>query len=180
MTNEEAPEFIGRLMALGELFNAELSASKQALYFEALQDLDWRDLRVAMGQAVKDCKFMPKPAELRELTLGSLEDEAAEAWASWKDLARRRGAYNPITADSVDGRSLVEVFGGWPQFCEIDLSPEMWASKRKEFLQAYKRHAKRRDEYPELCQLCGEFQRQAGSLPLHDIPDERLLGSGHE
>jgi hypothetical protein len=180
MTQDEAPAFLERLAALGEVFDAKFSEMKQQLYFEALKDLDLCDVVDGMNEALKTCKFMPRPAEIRELAVGSLEDQAGAAWAEWKELARRQGAYKQITAESVDGRSLVDVFGGWPQFCAADFSPEMWASKRKEFLQAYRRHARRRHEYPELCQLCGEFQHLAGALPLRDIPDERLLESSHE
>ena len=95
--------------------------------------------------AVRTFKFMPKPAEIRVLAIGDTEDLAEQAWLNWKKAARIAGAYASIaTDDPALGEALVSIFGGWPEACLIELSPEMWAAKRKEFGRVYRVMAERR------------------------------------
>ena len=142
MTPEQAPEFLARLMALGELFNAKLSEAAQTLYFDALSDLDIDDVVCGMTDAAKSCKFMPKPIEIRELATSSVDDDAEESWEALKSNSRRLGAYDSSWRDDVSEtaiQTLYAIFGNWSNFCTWDYSHEMWAAKRKEFIRSYVR-----------------------------------------
>jgi hypothetical protein len=135
----DSGEFGRRLITLGELFDLKLAATRQALYFEALRDLPFEVVIQALNQAVKVCTFFPKPAELRKFAVGDNEDQAELAWMALSGAMRAAGGYASVLLDDPAlGETIVAVFGGWPQACAMDLSPEMWASKRKEFGRVYR------------------------------------------
>lgn len=139
MTVADSPDFTERLKALGAVFDANLTAVKVVVYFEALRDLPFEVVVQAMNHAVKTCKFFPKPAELRSLAVGDDEDVAETAWVSLRAAMKHAGSYASLAVgDAALAETIVSVFGGWPQACASDLSPEMWASKRKEFGRVYR------------------------------------------
>jgi hypothetical protein len=139
MTPTDAPEFFERLHALSELFEAKFTPTKAEIYFAALNDLPLATVALALNAAVQTCTFMPRPAELRTLALGDPEDQAEAAWMLLRDAMGRLGAYASLAiTNAALGDAIVAVFGGWPQACQLDLSPEMWSSKRKEFGRVYR------------------------------------------
>ncbi len=178
MTIEDAPEFLTLLGGLAEVFDAKFSEVKQQLYFEALKDLTLRDIREAMQEAIKTCKFMPRPVEIRTLVHGDPKDHAEQAWADLRRDARQCGAYASFTPEFPEAaQALVESFGSWPSFCAAELSPEMWASKRKEFIAAFERHF-RCIEIP--LQLAGIPALERGARPVFPDPvyERALLEMG--
>jgi len=67
MTDNDRGRF-GELMALlGEVFNEPVSAARVAGYWLALDDLPFADVHAGVERALKECRFFPKPAELRTL-----------------------------------------------------------------------------------------------------------------
>lgn len=132
-------EFRERLVGLAEVYDVKLSPQRVAIYFEALRDLAWSDVARALTEAVKTSTFMPRPAELRKLAVGDFEDQAEQAWMIFQAAMKQAGAYASIaTTDPALGEAILAVFGSWPAACTVELSPEMWASKRKEFGRAYR------------------------------------------
>lgn len=134
----DSGELVRRLNALGELYNVTLSPARKALYFEALRDLPFEAVAAALSQATRTCKFMPLPAEIRQLAVGDVEDAAESAWMAIRQAMQRAGAYASLVTDAAVGEAVLAVFGSWPEACALDLSPEMWASKRKEFGRVYR------------------------------------------
>ncbi len=174
MTAQEIQPFIEKLTVVGELFDAKLSEAKLTLYFDALQDLPLWVVLDGLDAAVRQCKFMPKPVEIRQLAVGTPEDEAEEAWVRFKDMMRTVGAYRTPRFDAVVALAIADTFGTWPAACAADLSPEMWASKRKEFLRAFVRH-QRADAPPACKRLAGVFDLERGLPPvLEDLPPAQL------
>ncbi len=139
MNIEDSGEFGRRLTALAEIYDVKLSPPRAALYFEALRDLPFEALAMAMNAAAKGCKFFPRPVELRELAVGDSEDAAEAAWMAFNAAAKRIGYMGSVSVqDAALAEAIVSVFGGWSQACTQEYSPEMWASKRKEFGRAYR------------------------------------------
>jgi len=135
----DSGEFRNRLVVLGELFDAKLSAAKQALYFEALRDLPFGDVAAALNAAAKVCIFMPRPAELRRLAIGDADDLAEQAWMTMRRAMACIGGYSSlVTSNPALGEAILATFGSWPEACSSELSPEMWAAKRKEFGRVYR------------------------------------------
>lgn len=79
---------VDELTILGEAFGEVLTAERQAIYARALSDISKDQLRGAILTAVKELKWFPKVAELRELagvSYGIASDGRPgpeEAWAS--------------------------------------------------------------------------------------------------
>lgn len=135
----DSGEFVRRLVVLGELFEAKLSPAKQALYFEALRDLPFEAVARGLDQAARTCTFFPRPAELRALAVGDVDDAAEAAWMALRKAMARVGGYSSLVTSNPElGESILAVFGSWPDACSSELTPEMWASKRKEFGRVYR------------------------------------------
>lgn len=135
----DSVEFGRRLAAVAEVFDHKLTPAKVALYFEALRDLPLVSIGVALNQAVKVLKFFPKPVELRSLAVGDAEDAVEAAWMACRSAMTRVGGYSSlITSNAVLGETILAVFQSWPDACSLELTPEMWAAKRKEFGRVYR------------------------------------------
>lgn len=138
MTPTDYQPLLERLIGLSEVFRVPLSPAAQALYVEALQDLALPPVLAALGTLVRTARWFPKPAEIRQLVEGDVEARVEQAWLTWRTAARRLGSYRTVvTDDPVLAETLTAVFGGWVQACGAEYSPEMWASKRKEFGRVY-------------------------------------------
>lgn len=138
MEPHDAPEFIRRLTALAEIFDKSLSTSVQMLYFDTLSGASLPDAIDALNRSAAQCKFFPRPAELLEFVNAGSELDAEAAWMEYKRMARVCGGYVSPELPAALADTLVAVFGSWENACWIELSPEMWASKRKEFERVYR------------------------------------------
>ncbi len=177
MDLDDSPQFLCRLVAIGEYFDAELSSVKQAQYFEALDDLPLDLVLRALKLSMRSCTFMPKASELRRLVLGDDVDQAEQAWMAFRLACRSAGSYSSLVlTDPALAETLITVFESWPKACAIDLSPEMWASKRKEFGRVYSVILGRQLHGPRyLAGLC-EIQNGSHDEWLSYVPVHRLDG----
>jgi hypothetical protein len=136
---DDSGEFGRRLMALAEIFDKKITMPQAALYFEALRDVPFPKIAAALNHAAKSCTFFPRPAELRTFALGDAEDVAEQAWIGFRAAMTRIGQYSSLVVrDPALGEAILALFGSWPAACQAELSPEMWASKRKEFGRVYR------------------------------------------
>lgn len=132
-------EFRNRLVMLAEVFDVKLSPGRQVLYFEALRDIPLTEVIRALNQAVKSCKFFPRPAELRTFALGDSEDRTEAAWMLLRKALSAVGSYASVSIhDAALGEAILALWGSWPAACATELTPEMWAAKRKEFGRVYR------------------------------------------
>lgn len=142
MTDADFESFVDRLVVVAELFGASLSMATQLLYFQTLKDLDAADVDQALANCAQTCTFMPKPAEIRSRVAnaagGDPELAVEAAWLEYKRLAAAIGAYESPTLDATLADTLIAIFDSWEKACWTELSPEMWASKRKEFGRVYR------------------------------------------
>lgn len=138
MTTDDGAEFFSRLNALADFFNAKLSEAVATMYFDALADIPMERLIPALNRATKDCTFMPKPVEIRSFASGNVDDHAQIEWNAWRRAASLGGAAATLVCSNHLADALTWTFGGWVDACVMELSPEMWASKRKEFLVNYR------------------------------------------
>lgn len=109
------------LYALGETFNEPVSEVRAEAYIDALSDLPTDALITACKRAIRESKFFPRPAELRELVEGSAVDRAEIAWNAMRRMVRQIGYYaTPADADWPDDatrRAALELYGGWAALC---------------------------------------------------------------
>ena len=118
MTENDVTAFTDALTVLGEIFDTKLSAARRTAYFEALADLDWLAVEVAMRCAMRQCKFFPKPAELRELIEGTLKERAEQAWLEVNEIFRDYGPHHGLLCqDPLFAEAIRIVWVDWIDAC---------------------------------------------------------------
>lgn len=145
MTEQDRVAFAEAMYLLGETFNEPVSDIRTEAYFGALQDRTLVEVNAAVMAALRQCKFFPKPVELRELIDGSTEDNAEVAWGAVLREVRRVGYWGTPTLDARAMRAVRELWGGWHRLCETlpAEGPELlgWAKQYKACYQATERIA---------------------------------------
>ena len=67
MTTQDLPHFQSRLLALASAFNRDVDEATAEAYWIGLNDLTLEQVGLAVTSAIRQCKWMPAPAMLREL-----------------------------------------------------------------------------------------------------------------
>lgn len=138
MTGDDRGRFARALAVLGETFNEPISEIRTEAYWRALEDVSIDAYEAACMEALRTKTFFPKPAELRELLDGSLEDQAELAWSDLCSEVRRVGSWGTPTLEVATINAMRALFGSWLRCCELLPAggPELlgW---RKQFLSLY-------------------------------------------
>lgn len=123
--------------ALCEAFRRTPSQVTFASYEIGLDGLSDQEVALATEKALKTSKFMPSPAELRELAgLVGGKDRAVLAWeVVLKNI--RIGPYKHVDFDDGIINATIRNLGGWNQFLLrfSGVDAEMWL--RRDFLETY-------------------------------------------
>ena len=123
---------------LGEAFRQKITPTTIKAYRMGLDGLTSDGVELAVRLAVARCKFMPVPAELRELA-GELspQDRAIKAWAAVSYAIMRHGYYRSVAFDDpITAATIRNLWHDWMQFSEaLDTDDEKWI--RKEFERVY-------------------------------------------
>ena len=138
MTPDDRERFGVALFTLSEVFKDPMTPLRLEGYWMALEDLTIEQVELGASRCMRGSAFFPRPVAIREAVLGNPADATETAWMVWKLAATRVGAgVSLFVDDAALAETLIAVFGGWPEACVIELSPEMWAAKRKEFDRVY-------------------------------------------
>jgi hypothetical protein len=103
MTAADRPAFAELLALLGETFHEPISEGRVAGYWIALSDMPLPALQAAVCEALRTCRFFPRPAELRECA-GYVP--VSPAWVN-QQLSKGRRSVGPFVW------LFVERLGGW-------------------------------------------------------------------
>jgi len=138
-TKTQEREFVTMLFAMGELFNETVSAVRAEMICRALEDLDFDAVKQAAAAHVRSATFFPKPAELRRLVEGNVEDGAELAWEHVLREVRRVGYVGtPVWPSAVTQRAAEGLFGSWRALCErLPADGPGLLGYRKQFLALY-------------------------------------------
>lgn len=118
MKQSDRLQFLKLLTGLSEMFGKEFSDALLEMYFQALADLSIEQVQFAAERAIRECTWLPKPAELRAFVQGSSGDKAEAAWDLAVESYRKAGAFKSVLfEDGFVGQAIVTVFGGWVEFC---------------------------------------------------------------
>ena len=167
MTAEDRPRFTRALFVLAETFKEPMNDLRLEGYWMVLADFPINDVEHAIVRAMEECRdFFPRPAVIRDFVLGSFVGAEEAAWLEYKRLARTVGGYASPEMDAALAQTLVFVFGSWQAACWSDFTPEMWASKRKEFGRTY--HALRTRGIGGPSKVIGFFEEDRGQKALTD------------
>lgn len=145
MTDADRPRFAAVLTALGEVYDREVTPTLAGVYYAALAEYDIATVERVAQQAIQTCRFFPKPAELRELAGGRVEDQAELAWVALLDRFRA-DAWRAALPDDPITQALVRVHWG-----SIEAAADWWARcpdvelhvKHQDFVRLYALYAQR-------------------------------------
>lgn len=145
MTLQEQERVTKALTMLAVIIGEDVSDERIEAYLVVLGDLDGTAVERAIERLGRAAKFFPKPVEIRELIEDSVSEKAERAWVLLVEACHQSGDRSVFIEDVCLAQAMLDTFGTWIQAYEIvvRLTPEMVASKRKEFVSNYRRAEKR-------------------------------------
>lgn len=133
------PRITAAVATLCEAFNRKPTPATFAAYEIGLKGLSEEQVELATAQALSKCKFMPVPAELRELagTGGdSYESMAERAFHVLDKAVTSLGADRSVNFHDGAINAAVRLLGGWQKCCDQPREEfEKWY--RKDFIRTY-------------------------------------------
>lgn len=121
------------------------------VYYNALSDLTDEQFKSAVNKAIKTFTFMPKPAELRKLAVGSSLAQAEEAWYIVRKVMDIADIGASVHFDDPAINDTIRLLGGWIELCNKNL--EELKFTRNEFLKLY-------NDVHEDCTLEGLYEKE--------------------
>lgn len=119
MHPNELAERTNLIGVLAETFRQTASKSMLAGYTMALEDIPTDRLKAAVRTALRTCKFMSTPVELRELAGEmKLPDRAVKAFMALEQAVTGTGGYSTVDFDDRFINATVRALGGWVSVCE--------------------------------------------------------------
>lgn len=127
MENEDRKEFLNIINKTAILYDAELKKEKIDIYWDIFKEYSLEEFKDAMNQAVRSCKFFPKPAEIIELMGGklSIQDEATKEALLVINAMRQVGGHETVRfKDPVTNAVVLKGYGGWIKLCDSALEQD--------------------------------------------------------
>jgi hypothetical protein len=180
MENQDRKAFADCIQALAAAFRTETSPALFESYWMGLDDLPLNAVLAAVKQAARKCRFMPVPAELRELAGAGGQAAVLDAWQAVVGAIRSVGHYRSVDFGPVVN-AVVRNLGGWRRLCDAD-SDELHSFLRKDFERIYATTAQRPPESLDSRPLLGEHGGDPVRVAIGPVEERRMLnGSGrHE
>lgn len=135
--------FVEQLSMLAEVMGKELSPAAIAGYWLVLRDLTIAQFESAIAQAMRKCKWFPKPAELVDFVTQSVDSRAIEAWQNVMQVVT---GSNVRWASSIDlgdsaANAALRVVGGVQHIGLQGTTSEHEKFTRPRFIEAFKAFA---------------------------------------
>lgn len=182
MAKDDPERFATIIAALAASYRIEATEAMFAGYQMALDDLPIGDIERAAKRALRECKFMPSGAELRELA-GQLrpEQRAAIAWSILRKASCDSG-YSTVVFDDPVLTATVRALGGWPEVCDYFCDePEAWLEGvfRRRFEDTYTSVFARGISDPQAAPLSGRHERHNRCHGFLDwVPKPKQIACG--
>ena len=145
MNDNDKGGFAARIGAMLETFGVEATKPILHGYWLGLEDLSLSQVKLAVANAIRSRKTVPKPVELRELA-GIITDPnaiAQLAFTAAMDAISSHGPYKTVSFQDRTINAVIRSMGGWPNFCArfTDAESEKWV--RIDFIRGYTNYANR-------------------------------------
>ena len=142
MTDQDRERFLRAMLTLAETFGETPSEPRLEAYFRVLSSFTIEEVERMVSEAMRGCRYFPKPVELIEQLEGTVEDQAATAWLTLEDTMRRAGQYATVEFrdQPIIAHAVTALWGTWPDAVEAfgrAEEPE-WQGQRKEFFAVYR------------------------------------------
>lgn len=131
-------KFIELIQALASAFRQEIDEPMLLAYWIALDDVPTSDIERAVRVAIRESKFMPPAAELRQAATGAIPSDHL-ARLAWEDVRRAMmvaGYYRSVDFEDKTINATIRNMGGWVRLCEIEDDRAM-AFERQRFEKTY-------------------------------------------
>lgn len=139
MDNTQKADFALAIGAMLETFGREATKPLLHGYWIGLNDLDLNRVQTAVVLAIRECKSLPSPNELRRLVGAEFNDDERSI-AAWNDALKAvpLGPYRHVDFQDKTINAVIRHLGGWVTFLDRfqDSDGEKWT--RLEFIRAYK------------------------------------------
>lgn len=166
------------IIALAEMFRKQLSEPGLRLYAAAIADIPANIVETAVCESAKSCKFMPTPAELRELAgEARIDDRATLAWEAFSRAVASVGYYKSPDFDDPIINATVRTLGGWERWCSMP-SDEFDKWGRQEFVKTYAVFSRTGVNGDVAAPLVGCFERENGLLGDHRQNERVPIATG--
>lgn len=171
MQKNERAEFVLLIEALAAAFRAETTQAFLEGYWLGLEDLELKAVKHAVVSAMRQCKFLPSMAELRELAgMMVSADRALVAWAAFRKALNRHGYYDTVRFDDPILNATVRNLGGW-----IQVSVETEEMSTREFETFY------RKKFEQIyAAFCRRGPRPDDMKPLMGFTEQENLRLGYD
>lgn len=136
-TDQEREQCVKLIAALARTFGRDADEATFTGYELGLSDVPLDRIQQAVVRAIRERKFMPTVAELRELA-GELTADvrAVKAWDAFQRAVVRHGSYKSVDFDDPVINATVRNQGGWERVCGLPVSEfDKWL--RKDFERCY-------------------------------------------
>lgn len=137
-TDQEREQCVKLIAAMARTFSRDADEATFTGYELGLSDVPLDRIKQAVVRAIRELKFMPTVAELRELA-GELTADvrAVKAWDAFQKAVVRHGYYKSVDFDDPVINATVRNLGGWERVCDLPASEfDKWF--RKDFERCYK------------------------------------------
>lgn len=166
MHETDRPRLAMCLNAAAALWRVEVTQPLVHGYWIGLRSLPIAQVERAFAAAMQRCRFLPTPAELRELVAGpKAEDRAVKAWACFERAVVVHGGYASVVFSDPVLNATIRSLGGWQRCCALPVDEfDKWL--RQDFLKSY-------------AALCRTGVGPEAALPHGGIHESRNLLHGH-
>lgn len=112
----------GCVTVLAEAFGKKTSHGMFEAYRLGLRGLSSEQVQAATQSALERCRFMPAPAELRDMVYLRPEDRAVKAWLAFGAAVTQYGYIASVTFDDPIINAAIRALGGWQHVCSMPAS----------------------------------------------------------
>ncbi len=183
MDKHDDEQFAGLMAVLASSFSKEADRAMMEGFSIGLSDLPISSIELAVHKAIRNNRFFPSVAELRELA-GEMTPgaRAIKAWDAFRKAMLHHGYYTSVDFDDPVINATVRNLGGWMAVDDrIDEEGDKWL--RKDFERVYvalMSAGVSASEAGPLIGFCEQSNRFHGQLTLRDgkpaiKPPQRVL-----
>lgn len=174
-----SPKIVREAVRLfGEMFNRSPSDTLLSAYVAALADVPDDSFASAVASAMKECRFFPSVAELRERAgCGAVdgEEEGALVWGKVREAIRRVGGYCSPPDFGPAGNAALRCLGTWESVTGMEKRELDF--KGKEFARLYATFRKRGVDGVQAERLIGMHEQQRLGMARKPEGDPTAIGA---
>lgn len=113
MNQDDKSRFGQLITALAANWRKEFDRANITIYWLGLKDLTFDQVQDAIALALRESKFMPSVAELREFVLGGASNRIQNAWLLLNRTMDTQGPYKSVDFEDKVINAAVRSLGGW-------------------------------------------------------------------